>query len=76
MDAYFSNKFYEVAPNFAYTNHQFLVLPILMSMKTYNKLPKDLRDIVIEVAYESGIVCDKLYQESEEKLKKEGAAKG
>lgn len=76
MDAYFSNKFYEVAPNFAYTNHQFMVLPLLMSKKTFNKLPKDLRDIVAEVAYESGSVCNKLYLESEDKLKKEAAAKG
>lgn len=76
MDAYFSNKFYEVAPYFAYTNHQFLVLPLLMSKKTFNKLPKDLREIVVEVAFESGNVCNKLYQESEDKLKKEAAAKG
>lgn len=76
MDAYFQNKFYEVAPHFAFTNHQFMVLPLLLSNKTYSKLPQDLRSLILKVAAESADYCQKLYLESEEKLVKEAPEKG
>ena len=41
--AYDTNKFYEVASYHNLTDHQFMFLPVLMSEKTYDKLPEDLR---------------------------------
>lgn len=68
VDAYVQNKFYEVAKQLSLTDHQFLVLPLLMSKKTYQKLPEDLRQTVLEVAWESGLQCVKLYRAGEEEL--------
>ena len=68
VDAFVRNKFYEVAKYLSLTDHQFLVLPLLMSKKTYNKLPPDLRQMVLDVAWESGVYCVKLYRDGEDNL--------
>ena len=68
VDAFVRNKFYEVAKYLSLTDHQFLVLPLLMSKKTYNKLPPDLRQVVLDVAWESGVYCVKLYRDGEDDL--------
>lgn len=75
--AYYSNKFYEVAPYHSLTEHQFLFMPVLMSNKTYEKLPEDLREIVLELAAEASEKSWQLYWDEEdeliETLKSEGA---
>ncbi len=76
VDAYVQNKFYEVAKQLSMTDHQFLVLPLLMSKKTYNKLPADLRQMVLEVAWESGLQCMKLYRAGEDELLKKVKSMG
>ena len=76
IDSYYQNKFYEVARYFSFTNHQFMVLPLLMSKKTYQKLPPDLRQLVLDVAYESCIQCLNIYLQSEKDTQKQLAAKG
>lgn len=75
--AYYSNKFHEVAPYHSLTEHQFLFMPVLMSNKTYDKLPEDLRTVVLELAAEASEMSWQLYWEEEdmliETLKSEGA---
>ena len=46
-------KFYEPAPFIARTEHEFTVRPLFMSMKTYDKLPADLQQIVLKAAQEA-----------------------
>lgn len=41
-------KFYEVAPNITLTKHAITVRPVVMSGKTFRKLPEDLQAIVLE----------------------------
>jgi len=75
--AYYSNKFHEVAPYHSLTDHQYLFMPVLMSNKTYDKLPEDLRAIVLELAAEASERSWQLYWDEEDKLletlKAEGA---
>ncbi|WP_340263248.1 TRAP transporter substrate-binding protein DctP [Sulfitobacter pontiacus] len=47
-------KFYEVAPNLTLTRHSITVRPIVMSGKTFNSLPADLRAAVLEAGEEAG----------------------
>lgn len=76
LDAYVQNKFYEVAPYFSYTNHQFSTQILLMSKKTYEKLPPDLRKIVYEAGYESCLMCFKWWSEGEKEAQRQAEAKG
>lgn len=77
IDAYLQNKFYEVAPYFSFTNHQFGTQILLMSKKTYNeKLPSDLRKLVFEVGYESCNVCYKWWSEGEKEAQRQAETKG
>lgn len=47
-------KFYEVAPNLTLTQHAITVRPIVMSGKTFNKLPADLQAVVLKAGKEAG----------------------
>jgi tripartite ATP-independent transporter DctP family solute receptor len=47
-------KFYEVAPNVTLTKHTITVRPIVMSGKTFRKLPADLQAAVIKAGSEAG----------------------
>jgi tripartite ATP-independent transporter DctP family solute receptor len=47
-------KFYEVAPHVTLTGHAITVRPIVMSAKTFNKLPEDLQAVVLEAGAEAG----------------------
>ncbi|KMK67096.1 TRAP transporter substrate-binding protein [Puniceibacterium sp. IMCC21224] len=47
-------KFYEVAPNITLTKHAITVRPVVMSGKTFRKLPEDLQAIVIEAGAKAG----------------------
>src|SRR5699024_2845544 len=51
--AYYSNKYHEVAKYHSLTDHQYGFLPLLMSDKTYEELPEDLRDTVLDIAAEA-----------------------
>ena len=48
-------KFYEVAPYIARTEHEYTVRPLFMSKKTFNKLPADLQQVVLESAKEATV---------------------
>jgi tripartite ATP-independent transporter DctP family solute receptor len=47
-------KFYEVAPNLTLTQHAITVRPIVMSGKTFNKLPEDLQAAIMKAGKEAG----------------------
>jgi len=47
-------KFYEVAPNVTLTKHTITVRPIVMSGKTFRKLPEDLQAAVLKAGKEAG----------------------
>lgn len=47
-------KFYEVAPNVTLTKHTITVRPIVMSGKTFRKLPADLQAAVLKAGSEAG----------------------
>ena len=47
-------KFYEVAPNVTLTRHTITVRPIVMSGKTFRKLPEALQTAVVKAASEAG----------------------
>lgn len=47
-------KFYEVAPNVTLTKHTITVRPIVMSGKTFRKLPVDLQAAVLKAGGEAG----------------------
>src|SRR5450432_4192297 len=48
-------KFYEPAPYIARTEHEFTVRPMFMAKKTWDKLPPDLRQIVLKDAQEATV---------------------
>ncbi len=47
-------KFYEVAPHVTLTKHTITVRPIVMSGKTFRKLPEALQDAVLKAGAEAG----------------------
>ncbi|MEL6746079.1 MAG: TRAP transporter substrate-binding protein, partial [Pseudomonadota bacterium] len=47
-------KFYEVAPNVTLTKHTITVRPIVMSGKTFRKLPADLQTAIKKAGAEAG----------------------
>jgi tripartite ATP-independent transporter DctP family solute receptor len=47
-------KFYEVAPHVTLTKHTITVRPIVMSGKTFRKLPEDLQAAVLKAGKEAG----------------------
>lgn len=61
-------KLNEVAKYYSLTQHQYGCMPILISEKTLNnKVPADLRDIVMETLKESGQVGSEAYIEEDDK---------
>ena len=47
-------KFFEVAPHVTLTQHSITVRPIVMSGKSFRKLPEDLQQIVLQAGKEAG----------------------
>jgi len=48
-------KFYEPCKYYSLTEHQFFMAPVFMSEKTYQKLPADLRNIVLKCIQEASV---------------------
>lgn len=63
-------KFYEPAPYITRTEHEFTVRPLFMSKKTFDKLPSDLQQVVLNAAKEAA-----LYERVVEKKANEDADK-
>jgi tripartite ATP-independent transporter DctP family solute receptor len=51
-----SYKHYEPAPYYSITEHEYLLAPLLMSSKTYKKLPENLRNAVMQAGLEAAAV--------------------
>lgn len=73
----YTYKVYEVLPYVSKTEHQWLVGPILLSEKTWAKLPADLQAAVAKAGGEAGVVCidasNKLTADAVEGMRKGGA---
>jgi len=54
ISAYETDGFYEVAPYLSLTAHEFNVGPMMMSDKTFEEIPEEYREIVLELAFEAG----------------------
>lgn len=52
-------KFYEAAPFIARTEHQITVRPLFMAGQTFDKLPPDLQQIVLQAGQEATVVARK-----------------
>jgi tripartite ATP-independent transporter DctP family solute receptor len=74
---YYSNKFYEVAPNYVLTGHTYSPSIVLMSEKVWNKLDAEDKAIIREAAEETAqwnrASIEKLDTELLEKIKAAGA---
>lgn len=74
----YTYKVYEVFPYVSKTEHQWLVAPILISEKTWAKLPADLQAVVAKAGAEAGVVSIdaslKLTDEAVEAMRKSGKA--
>jgi tripartite ATP-independent transporter DctP family solute receptor len=76
IDTTYANKFYEVAPNLAITNHTYNGIPLTISEKTWAKLKPEDREAVTKAGRE---VADWIRNEivsNEERQLKEMVAKG
>lgn len=48
---------YEVAPYISLTQHAITVRPIVMSARTFDALPRDLQEIILQAGAEAGRLC-------------------
>jgi tripartite ATP-independent transporter DctP family solute receptor len=73
---YYSNKFYEVAPNLALTGHTYSPSIVLMSESVWNNLDVDAQNIIMEAAKETEIYNKQSIEELDNQLKTDIAAAG
>ena len=69
-------KLYEVQKYLSLTSHIYTSTPLIANLNTWNKIPKDVQDIMLQAAEESKISMRKLIQEDENKLLSDLKAKG
>lgn len=74
--SYVANKFEEVTRFHSLTEHQYMFLPVLMSERSFARIPEDLKDMVLEVAWEAGLRSIEIFQNEENQLLVELEAKG
>jgi TRAP-type C4-dicarboxylate transport system substrate-binding protein len=72
-------KFYEVGPNIPLTQHAITVRPLAFSDKTFQRLPKDLQDAILQAGKDAG-TYGRIIESTEEreklaKMEKEGKLK-
>lgn len=75
VDAYLSNNFNEVANYLSLTRHQYLVLPLLMSKRSVERLG-DQADSVVALAMASGAQNQELYQSGAQAAREEAESRG
>jgi len=76
FDTLLSMKFFEAAPNISMTNHLISASSVCINDAKFNKLPKDLQDILVASAREAGDYFTQLGIESMTKDRKEMESKG
>ena len=67
MVTFYSSKHYEVAKNYAITNHMFLADTLWISEKHFSKLPADIKKLMIDTAKETQIFVRKNRAERDSK---------
>ncbi len=72
-------KFYEVGPNIAMTAHSITVRPLCFSNKTFQRLPKDLQEAILQAGKDAG-TYGRILESSEDiqklkQMEKEGKLK-
>ena len=72
----FYGKLYEVQKYMSLTSHIYTSTPLIANLNTWNKIPKDVQDIMLKAAEESKLSMRKLVQDDENKLLAELKAKG
>ncbi|WP_226781025.1 TRAP transporter substrate-binding protein [Oceaniglobus trochenteri] len=55
LPGYSGSKLYEVAPNLALTQHQVQIHHISISQRTFDKMPEDLQQLVVDTAREANL---------------------
>ncbi len=72
-------KFYEVGPNIPLTQHAITVRPLAFSDKTFQRMPKDLQDAILQAGKDAGtygrIIESTEDREKLAKMEKEGKLK-
>lgn len=76
IDTIFANKFYEVAPYVALTQHVYSPIPLTISEKTWQKLAPADREAITRAARETGEWIRKEIRANDDRQLKEMAAKG
>jgi TRAP-type transport system periplasmic protein len=71
-----ASKLYEVQKHLALTSHQFQMTPLLMSKRSWDRLPEADRKAVQEAAAEATALQRRLSQEADEKMLADLKAKG
>ena len=72
----YHQKIYEVQKYLALTGHFYSPTPLLMSLKVFNALPKDMQKIMLDTALECATYERNLLRDSEAKQLAEMKAKG
>ncbi|MGE0153540.1 MAG: TRAP transporter substrate-binding protein [Reyranellaceae bacterium] len=62
---YYAQRFFEVAPQWAMVSWTSLVIPVIMSEKRFQALPKDMQAVLVEAAKAGAVVERKAYADSE-----------
>jgi tripartite ATP-independent transporter DctP family solute receptor len=76
FDTLLGMKFYEAAPQISLTNHLICAASVSINDKKFLSLPKDLQDILVGAAKETGDYFSNLVIESYDKDKKQMESKG
>lgn len=76
IDMINGQKFYEVAPHVTLTNHVYSPTPVVISEKTWQKLPPADQQLIQRAAQEVTPFMRKLIKDGDEKLLTEMASKG
>lgn len=71
-----ASKLYEVQKHLALTNHQFQMTPLLVSKRTWDRLPVADRKVLADAAAEATALQRRLSQEADDKLLADLKAKG
>lgn len=72
----YASRFYEVQKYLTLTGHTYSPEPLVFSLKTWNKLPKEYQDIIIKAAQEARDFNRQRAEEQNQKFLEEMKAKG
>ncbi len=68
ISGFFGSALYEVTPYMSRTEHLYMLSHFSMSEATFNRLPADIQEIIVEVAAEAGVLGTEKGKEYDEAL--------